>query len=275
MNMRRFIFVVLMMFCLSGLNAQEEKNTSVPSNDSIDMQQYDSVLLERIYPETMFRKRLVEIDSSAFDTREIKKRLKSSYSDFRQWRFGLNGGMAIIIAPEPADISDELLKYRKMLKSGARFGADAVFFVSPNIGIGINYSTYAANNKTNYIAYEINGNQYEGARQDDIHIHFAGPSISIRSIPKNNKIYTSCDFILGCFTYSNNLVFNNVSHHLRKTNFGFATSVSSDFMFMKSMSLGVSLNITAASIKNIEIVGENKTENLSRVSLVMTLRTYR
>ncbi|MDR0724562.1 MAG: hypothetical protein LBF59_00945 [Prevotellaceae bacterium] len=273
--MRRFICITLMMLCLFGLNAQDEKDAGLPPNDSIDAQKRDSILLERINFETMFRKRLVEIDSSAFDTREIKKRLKALYPDYRKWRFGLNGGIEMIIAPEPADMSEELLKYRKTLKSGARFGADAIFFASPNIGIGINYTTYATNNKINHIAYEINGNKYEGARQDDIRIHFVGPAISIRSIPKHNKIYTSCDFILGCFMYSNDMVFNDVSHYLRKTNFGFATSVGADFMFMKNMSLGVSLNITAASIKNIEIESEKETENLSRISLVMTLRTYR
>jgi hypothetical protein len=273
--MKRFICIALMMFCLSELNAQEEKNTGIQPNDSVDIQKRDSILLEQINPETMFRKRLMEIDSSSFDTREIKRHLKAFYPDYRQWHFGLSGGMEMIIAPEPSDISEELLKYRKALKSGVSFGANARFFISPYIGIGINYTTFSTNNKTNYIAYEINGNQYEGARQDDIHIHFVGPAISIRSIPKHNKIYTSCDFILGYFTYSNDLVFNNDSYYLQKTNFGFATSVGADFMFMKSMSLGVALNITAASIKNIEILSEKEIENLSRVSLVMTLKTYR
>jgi hypothetical protein len=264
-----------MMFCLCGLNAQDEKNAGFQPNDSVNAQKRDSILLKQINPEIMFNERLAEIDSSAFDTKEIKKRLKASYPDYRQWRFGLNGGVEMIIAPEPADMPDDLLKYRKTLKSGARFGADAIFFTSPNIGIGINYSTFATANSTPYIAYEIDNNKYEGPRQDDIRIHFVGPAISIRSIPRHNKIYTSCDFILGYFVYTNDLVFNNVSHYLRKNNFGFATSVGADFMFMKNMSLGVALNITAASIKNIEIAGEKETENLSRISLVMTLRTYR
>jgi hypothetical protein len=273
--MRRFIFIILMMFFLFGLNAQNETNIGEQPNDSAYAQKRDSIILKRINPEFMFHKRLAEIDSSDFNVWEIKKQLKAFYPDYRRWRFGLNGGIEMIIAPEPADMSEELLKYRKPLKSGVRFGADAIFFVNTNIGIGINYTTYAANNKTNYIVYEIKGENYEGARQDDIRIHFFGPTLSIRSIPQHNKIYTSCDFILGYFVYSNDLVFNNISHNVRKTNFGFATSVGADFMFMRNMSLGVSLNITAASIKNIKIAGEKETENLSRISLVMTLRTYR
>jgi hypothetical protein len=181
----------------------------------------------------------------------------------------------MIIAPEPANMSEELSKYKKALKSGIRFGADALFFISPNIGIGINYSTYSANNKTNYITYEIGENQFAGARQDDINIYFVGPAISIRSIPKHNKYYASCDFILGYFGYSNNLILNNTTHHLKEDNFGFSTSVGADFMFMKSMSMGVALNIMAASIKNMEILNGNQVENLSRISLVMTFRAYK
>jgi opacity protein-like surface antigen len=270
--MKHFVCVIITLFGLLRLNAQ---NTDMQSSDSLDIKIRDSILLKRINPEDMFHKKIAKIDSSCFDKKEVEKQIRVSYSDFRRWRFGLNGGIEMIIAPEPANISEELLKYKKKLKSGTRFGADAIFFVSPNIGLGIIYSTYSAGNKTNYISYEINGSQYRGARQDDINIHFFGPTISIRSIPKNNKIYTSCDFTLGYFTYSNNSVFNNINHHLKENNFGFATSVGADFMFMKNISMGLSLNITAASIKNAELVSGNSVENLSRISLVMTFKTYR
>jgi hypothetical protein len=256
-----------MLFYLLSLNAQDKKKT--------DMQSNDSILLKRINPEEMFRKQLAQIDSTDFDAHKINKQLKTIYPDYRQWRFGVNGGAEIIIAPEPANISEEFLKYKKTLKSGIRFGADALFFTSPNIGVGLNYSTYNANNKTNYIAYELNGIKHEGSRQDDISIHFVGPKISIRSIPKHNKFYTSCDFILGYFTYSNNLILNNTTYHLKEDNFGFATSVGADYMFIRSMSLGLSLNIIAASVKNVEILSGSKVENLSRVSLTLMLKTYR
>jgi opacity protein-like surface antigen len=274
-GMKRFVCVILMLLCLSGLKAQDNDNISVQPSDSLGMKKRDSVLLKKINFEDMFRKKIIEIDSSSFDAQEIKKRLKTSYSDYRQWRFGVNSGLEIIIAPEPAEISEELLKYKKTLKSGIRFGVDALFFISPNIGIGVNYSTYSASNKTNYITYEIDENQFTGARQDDINIYFAGPAISIRSIPKHNKYYASCDFIIGYFGYSNNLILDNIPYHLKEDNFGFSTSVGADFMLTRNMSMGLALNILAASIKNMEIFNGNKVENLSRISLVMTLRTYR
>jgi hypothetical protein len=258
---------MILMLCLSGLNAQ--------TNDSINMKKRDSILLHRINPEDTFRKKILEIDSSSFDRKEIRKQLKANYSDFRQWRFGINGGFETIIAPEPADISEDLLKYRKRLKSGPRFGLDALFFVSPNIGLGLNYSTFSAENKTDYISYEINDNTFEGKRQDDIRIHFMGPTISIRSIPKNNKFYASCDFTLGYFIYLNDLILNNTQYDLKKKNFGFATSIGADFMLTKNMSMGLSLNITAASIKKTEVLNDNNVENLSRVSIVLALKTYR
>jgi opacity protein-like surface antigen len=267
---------MMLLFCLTVLNAQDEVNIVVQQTDSLDLTKNDSILLKRINPEDMFRnKKLVTIDSSDFDSKEVQKRLKTAHSDYRRWRFGLNGGFELIIAPEPAHTPEELLKYKKSLKSGPRFGVDAVFYISPNIGAGINYSTFSSNNKTNYISYETNGNTYEGARQDDIRIHFIGPAISIRSIPKHNKFYAFCDFTIGYFTYSNNLILKDVTHNLKRQNFGFATSVGADIMFVKNMSLGVSLNITAASIRDMEILSGNNIENLSRISLVVTLKMYK
>jgi opacity protein-like surface antigen len=266
----------MLLFCLSGLNAQNYQDTIVQEIDSLELQKRDSVLLKRINPEDMFRnKKIAKIDSSDFDIKEIAKQLKAAHSDYRRWRFGVNGGIEVIIAPEPADISETLLKYKKTLKSGLRLGAGAVFFLSPNIGMGINYSTYSASNKVNHISYEINGNKFAGERQDDIYIHFVGPVLSIRSIPIHNKLYTSCEFSLGYFTYSNDLVINDVRHNFKENNFGFATSVGADYLFMKNISLGISLNITAASINNAEILSGNSVENISRISLVMSLKTYR
>jgi hypothetical protein len=265
-----------MLLCLSGLNAQDGEGVGdlQQTVDSADMKR-DSLLIEQINPEDMFHKKIAEIDSSSFDKKEVKKQLRAIYSDYRRWRIGLNGGIEQIIAPEALNIPEELSKYRKPLKSGARFGADAIFFVSPNIGIGVNYSTYGADNKTDYISYEIDERRFAGNRQDDIRIHFIGPAISIRSIPKHNKLYASCDFTLGYFHYSNDLIFNNTAYNLQEDNFGFATSVGADYMFIKNMSIGVSLNITAASIKKVEILSGNNVENLSRISIVMTLRTYK
>ncbi|MDR0386054.1 MAG: hypothetical protein LBH60_08250 [Prevotellaceae bacterium] len=276
--MRHFVcfLVIMMLFRLSGLNAQDGQNDILQPNDSVDIEQRDSLLLQQINLEDLFRKKIAEIDSSDFDRRKIEKLLKTLYSDYHQWRFGVNGGIELIIAPEAADTSEELLKYRKSLKSGLRLGADAVFYLSPNIGVGVNYSTFGTGNRINHIVYETGENsRYEGKRRDDIRIHFVGPAISIRSIPRHNKIYAFCDFTMGYFIYSNNLFINNTEYKLRKENFGFATSMGADFMIMKNLSAGVSLNITAASVKNVEILTGNKIENLSRISLVLTLKTYR
>jgi hypothetical protein len=265
----------MMLFCLLSLNAQEEQNADMQPTDSIDMKNHDSILLQRINPEDMFRKRISKLDSSSFDKKAIRKQLKAFYPDFRQWRFGINGGFETIIAPEPTDISPELSRHRKSLKSGPRFGADVVFFISPNIGIGVNYSTFGAEHKTDNISYEISGNTFVGERQDNIRIHFAGPTIDIRSIPKSNKFYISCDFTLGYFVYLNDLVLNNKKYDLTEGNFGFATSIGADFMITKNMSVGLSLNITAASIKKAKLTNDDTAENLSRISVVTTLKTYK
>jgi len=279
--MRYFLCIMIACFCLSELNAQGNKKTDAGAPpDSIALKKRDSILIKRVNSEDMFRGKIAVRDSSSFDRKEIKKKLKT-FSDHKRWRLGISGGGDLRIAPEPANISEEMLKYRKSLKQGSRFGADATFFISPNIGVGANYSMYSARGGTNHLAYEIDGNLYEGAQKDDIDIHFFGPAISIRSIPRHNKIYASCDFTLGYSIYNNDAVFNGTEYDLSGRNFGFATSIGADFMFLRNMSVGVSLNITAASINKIEnsnsstILSEDRTENLSRVGLTLTLRTYK
>jgi hypothetical protein len=224
----------------------------------------------------MFRKKILEIDSSFFDRKKIKRQLIASHSDYRRWRLGINGGFEMIIAPEQAGTSDELSKYRKKLKTGPRFGADAMFFLSPNVGLGLNYSIFSTANKANYIYYEQNDRIFEGYREDNIRVHYVGPTISIRSIPKNNKFYAFCDFSLGYFIYLNNLTLNEERHNLKKGNFGFTTSIGVDFMFIKYLSMGLAINITAASINDkTKFLTANDVENLSRIGLVLTLKTYR
>jgi hypothetical protein len=272
---------MIVCFCLSGLNAQDNQKTNADAPpDSIALKKRDSILIKRINSEDMFREKIAVRDSSSFDKKEIKKKLRA-FSDHKRWRLGVSSGGDLRIAPEPVNISEELLKYRKSMKLGSRFGADATFFISPNIGLGANYSIFNARNETNHLSYEIDGNLYEGAQKDDIDIHFFGPAISIRSIPHHNKTYASCDFTLGYSIYRNDAVFNGIEYDLSGRNFGFATSISADFMFLQNMSVGVSLNITAVSIKKIEnsnsskILSDDRTENLSRVGLTLTLKTYK
>jgi hypothetical protein len=281
--MRVVGFIILACFWLSGLNAQDNQGIPVPNlpNDSTISQTKDSVLLRHINAEDLFHTRLAVRDSSSFDSKEIKKKLQA-FPDHKRWRFGVNSGIGLRIAPDPENISPELLKYRKSLKSGSRFGADATFFLSPNVGLGVNYSLFSASNTTDYISYEgLDGNLYQGFRKDDMNVHFFGPSISIRSIPRHNKIYASCDFTIGYSRYDNNMIFNENEYDLTGHNFGFATSIGSDFMLSKNISIGVYMNITAASLKKIItenakiVLNEDQTENLSRVSLSLTMRTYK
>jgi hypothetical protein len=293
-NIKNFGYAILACFWSSGLNAQDNQD-DIPvqiSSDSTIMQQRDSILLQQINMEYLFRtplavrdssfRTLLAVrDSSSFDRKEIENQLQT-FPDNKRWRFGLNGGVALRIAPDSENIPPELLKYRKSLKFGSRFGVDATYFISPNVGLGANYSLFSTSNTIDYISYEgLDGNLYQGYRKDDINVHFFGPSISIRSIPRHNKIYASCDFSIGYSIYDNNMVFNDSEYDLTGHNFGFATSIGSDFMLSKNISIGVYMNVTAASLKKITIenskiiLSEDQTENLSRVSLSLTMKTYR
>ncbi|MDR1896553.1 MAG: hypothetical protein LBR10_07175 [Prevotellaceae bacterium] len=257
---------------LSGLNAQE-----IPNNALQD----DSITLRQIDPGDIFHGKIIDI-SNEVDKKKLKKNLRK-LPDNKSWRFSLNAGADFQIAPNPADIPDELNKYRNGLRLGARFGTNTVFFASPNVGFGINYSLFNTNNKAQHLPYTVSeGIMSHYSREDKVNVHFFGPSLSIRSIPKANKIYALCEFTLGYSLYNNNLRVDRNTYNLESGNFGFASSIGFDFLLNKTMSIGIILNITAASIEKVipddiktKLAYEEERENLSRVGLILSLRAYK
>jgi len=245
----------------------------------------DSVKLERIefnnpYDCSFIKDSVFYLKN--FDKKVLKKKLRAN-PNYKPWRWGVNGGYAVRIAPDPKDLPEGLDSYRKNLRFGPGFGADVFYYTSPNVGVGVKYSLFNTSNSTDHIIYESSeGHTYDGSRSDDIYTHFVGPSIAIRSIPKNNKIYASCDLTLGYIWYNNKINFNSHDFNLKGNNFGFASSIGADFMISNDFSVGLALNITAASIKKLKAsesakikLSEEEIENLSRVSLVLVFRNYR
>jgi opacity protein-like surface antigen len=201
--------------------------------------------------------------------------------DNKKWCLGVKNGYNVMLAPEDTETPKELAAYKNSLRTGFHVGADATFFLSPNIGLGAKYLFSNANNDQRYLAYTSEtGAELVGLRHDNINVQFFGPSLSIRSIPKNNKLYVSYDFTLGYSLYNNSIMFNDENYNIQGQNIGFASSVGADFMLNKKLSLGISLDIVATTIKKNDsqtllTLGEKDSENFSRLSLGLTLKTYR
>ena len=271
--MRLFVFSIILCLLCHGINAQEKDSVS---------NKWDSTLLIQKIGENNDREFIDETNFVDNDENWLKTRLKQK-PDYKRWRLGLNGGVAYRINLAPVGIPEEIVDYKDNLRFGASLGTDLVYFASQNIGVGFKYSLFSTQHKIDNISYKAKDDVvYEGSRSDNVKLHFVGPSISVRSIPRPNKLYASCDFTIGYIMYNNNIAFANNSYKLKGDNIGFETSVGTDFMFSKKFSMGLALNISAASIKEITIseaakmrLSENEVENFSRVNLVFVIRNYR
>jgi hypothetical protein len=211
----------------------------------------------------------------------LVKTKKQKHPDNASWRLGINAGWELCIAPVPYDLPKDLEKYRSGLRYGHFIGADGIKFFSRNVGAGFKYSLFKTGNKSEMSYTLNNGTSFEGFMSDNIYVHYIGPYLSLRSIPKRNKIYANCDFSIGYTLYYNHCTLRDKTYLLKGENFGFMSSLGADFMVSSGMSLGLNLSIIAASIHSRKseehsvALNGDQAENLSRVSLGLIIRYYK
>ena len=275
--MKQLLAVLILILIPVGGFARGQVSSDSATNNG------DTMFVKRIDVniDRFFKHDFITIDT-VHDKRAVLKSLRR-FPDYKRLVFGVGGGPSLRIVQDPVGLPNDLLSYRRGLKFGKSFVADATFFMSPNVGVGMRYEYFDLRNKSDFLYYiASNENIYFGSRSDEIVIHFFGPMISLRSIPKNNKLYVSCDLMLGYSMYDNKIDFNGIGFDLNEKNFGFASSVSADFLLSKDFSAGVALRISAASFKNSKLpeqdmikLNENIAENFSRVSLALIFKTLR
>ena len=81
--------------------------------------------------------------------------------------------------------------------------------------------------------------------------------------------------------YHNNITVDGVPYTITGNNVGFTSSFGTDFMLTNEMSLGLQVNISAASINKIKLsnyrftLSDDDTENMSRVSIGLVIKYYK
>jgi hypothetical protein len=269
--------LILILIPVGGFARRSAVLSDSSTNDG------DTAFVKRIdiNIDKFFRHDYIRLDT-AYDKKAVTKSLRK-IPDCKRWVFGIGGGPSFRIVQDPVTLPKDMLSYRRGLKLGKSFVTDATFFMSPNVGVGLRYEYFDLRNKSGFLYYiSSDENICFGSRSDEIFIHFFGPMISLRSIPRNNKLYVSCDLVLGYSIYDNKIDFNGAGYELNEKNFGFASSVCADFLLSKDFSAGVALRISAASFKNSKLpqgdmikLNENIAENFSRVSLALIFKTLR
>lgn len=197
-------------------------------------------------------------------------------------RFGFSAGYSHQIAPIPRDLPDEAKKRRKHIRNGVFGGADIAYFFNHNIGVGMKYSYYwTKNTEENFTYTRPDQTVFTGTLSDNVHIHYTGPFVTLRSVVRKNKVFANCDLSMGCTWYRNRLKENSNSNTITGSNFGFVSTIGVDFMLGLDSSIGVNFNISAASIKKVKIndfeytLDDNNVENLSRIGLGLIYKIYR
>jgi hypothetical protein len=133
-------------------------------------------------------------------------KVKSVGGDYYHWRISGHGGWSYMTAKISSDVPADFRNYVKELKSGYHFGADASYFVSPSIGIGIEYSAFKTSNELDNIWTQdtVTHLVRSGVMRDDITIQFAGPALMTRFGGSKKKTQVIMDFAIGWMGYHNN-----------------------------------------------------------------------
>ena len=280
--MIRFVVVILACLLFVGAKGQEHP---------LSREMKDSVK-RVLFPVSPVKISHGRIDSpSGFETEKMSvavaikdsldKIKKRKDPDNAAWRLGINAGWELCIAPIPYDLPKDLEKYKSGLRYGHFIGADVVRFFNRNVGTGFKYSMFKTGNKSEMSYTLSNGASFNGYMSDNIFVHYIGPYLSLRSIPKRNKIYANCDFSIGYTHYYNNSTLGEKNYVLNGDNFGFMSSLGLDFMVSRGMSLGLNMSIIAASIRRSKseehdiVLNGEQSENLSRISLGLIIRYYK
>ncbi|MDR0559665.1 MAG: hypothetical protein LBG92_05810 [Prevotellaceae bacterium] len=264
------------VLCLGLVKAQDFKTDSTNIAGCLR----DSLPLTEIRVDTTVKYleyEYVKIDT-IYDSKAIRRMARKTYPDCKRFVFAIEGGAAVRIAQDPANLPDDLAKYRKDLKFGYNAGASASVFMTPNMALGVYYSIFSLNNATNYMSYEEPS--FEGSRSDDINVHFVGPMFTIRTMPRPNHLHASYEFVLGYSFFNNRLKLNQSKYDLEGGSFCFSSTVGTDFLLSKNYAAGIALRLVAASAKKLKTSdGQpapevNHIDNLSRISLVLRLKFF-
>lgn len=275
--MKYFITTIALTLAFAGFAAAQ------PAADTLKVDTARQALKEILPNSSLQYQDVLGTPDRVYDQRSIQRTLRQ-YPDYRRWMFAIESGGGMRIAQEPVNLPDDLAHYRKGLKSGLWFGASAAFFVSPILAFGMEYSIFDMRNSTPFMAYEETPGYgtFAGSRRDQIRIHFIGPTLTIRTIPRRNKLYAWYTFMLGHSLFRDEVTVNAAAYDFIGNSFGFSSSVGVDFLLSNSYSAGVVIRMSAASVKNVRLFDYNglsheinNIDNLSRLSLALTFKTFR
>lgn len=287
--MKQLFFVgifLLTSICSTQLTAQYDTGAKLKNNPNAQKIRSlinDDSLTPRLEPLKDTTQLLSYTIAPIPKTQFLRGKKEAIRQTYHHWRYGISSGVGLRIAPISSKLSSNLAKRKRNLRFGVFAGFDGNHFFSENVGLGLKYNLFKSAN----VIEDFSGTlpyfdeEFTGRLTDNVWIHYVGPSFVLRAISHNKKIHTSYDLSVGYTYYHNNNKINDNSYTITGGNVSFTSSVSADFMVSRNMAVGLNFNVIAASLNSVTVnnneyhLNNEKTENLSRVTLALILRLYR
>lgn len=213
------------------------------------------------------------------------KKESNEFSNYLKWRIGARGGFGNMLAK--IDTKDEFGLYQEKLLRGWTWGADASYFFSDHVGMGLMFNNFQSQNKAENIKYRniLLNEDATGSISNKRSTKFVGPVLYFR---KNIDFKTMVVLGLapGAYFYNDKGTYDTSNYNFKGLDFGAAATLGVDFLLGNDITgrdiiLSLEAGYNYGKMRALDLGGGNGAVNLatpidlSRVDFTIGLRFTR
>lgn len=250
----RTLFLIMAFLCLyCTVQAQDLIITN--NNDSIPCK-IISIKNSRVTYRTGVNRSMPESDVKSVlynvSVAPAQKKISFNRPDFKRLQIGFNAGLGYLTARTASGLPSDMRKHIDGLRNGGNFEANAVYFISRRIGLGVMYHRFITSNTSN-IAIDTAPDRYMTiTTTDDITSQFIGASIWYRVPPEFKKVTYMVNFSLGYFSYFNNAM-AIIPMEITASTMGIYFGFDTDYAITPSVSVYGHIGLFSASTDKAEV----------------------
>jgi opacity protein-like surface antigen len=203
--------------------------------------------------------------------------------DYPKFRIGLQGGWSYRTAKISDQVPPEFRSYIKGLKSGYHYGADASYFLTRSLGLGIKYSGFGSSNSASNVLVTdpLTKKSQVVTMSDDISMHYIGPALNSRYLSQNEFFQFISTVSIGYLSYTDDVVLVSKSK-MKSSTLGLVCGIGGDFAVHQNIYVGVEISGMLGSLNYYDIetnamsqrvkLEEDQRESVSRVDVSAGVR---
>jgi len=211
--------------------------------------------------------------------------VKSFAEPFPKFRLGVQSGYSYLVS-RIDNVPEAMKPHVEKLRHGYNIGADFAFFPRRSIGFGLMYRHYRTASSTDnvYMVNTFTGRIGFGTLEDDIIVHFVGPSFNTRFYTRNRKAIFNIDVALGFVDYTNYAVVVDPIK-ISTITYGFHYGIGADIAVSRDFTVGLGIALALAPISYYDYnfgsgsrtvnLGSKSQESLSRFELSVAVRWHK